>query len=48
MKTGLAGTQSAYIRTIKRRNTGSAPAYALEIMKQHNHLQKRNGKLFSA
>jgi len=39
MKTGLAGTQSANIRTIKRRNRGSAPAYALDN-KQHNHCRK--------
>ena len=38
MKTSLAGIQSAYIRIIKRRNTGSGPAYVLEFMKQHSHL----------
>jgi hypothetical protein len=48
MKTSLAGIQPAYIRIIKRRNTGSGPAYALEFMKQHSHLQKRIGKLYSA
>ncbi|MDD2736751.1 MAG: hypothetical protein PHF56_22690, partial [Desulfuromonadaceae bacterium] len=34
MKTSLAGIQPAYIRIIKRRNTGSGPAYALEFMKR--------------
>jgi hypothetical protein len=48
MKTSLAGIQPAYIRIIKRRNTGSGPAYALEFMKQHSHLQKRIGEHYSA
>ena len=42
------GIQPANIRMIKRRNTGSVPACALEITKQHSHLKKRNGKLYSA
>jgi hypothetical protein len=44
MKTGLAGNQPANIRMIRRRNTGSAPAYALETMEQHSHFKKWTGE----
>lgn len=43
MKSSLAGTQPAYIRIIKRRYTGSVPAYALVYSELHNRLQKWTG-----
>jgi hypothetical protein len=40
MKLSLAGIQPAYVRIIKRRYTGSGPAYALEYIKLHYRFVK--------